>query len=968
MEEAEQSEYVAQLKAEFDACDSTGSGFLDEDDLTKLCGRLHLDAHLRPLLERLLPQRGTRVSFEEFKDGFVAVLSRTLDLSSSDDSSYLQPVVPDEVKPKFVKGWKRYGRRSRPDGPDCGPNSDQSRDPTEGLRGAKLRRATSLDSIEVRVRCPPVRLLVKRCINSGTSSELCWRLQSLDPDVQGRVSLRDVHRVLCPPAPLSSTPRVASTPLPGATHERSFGLPSPSSLLTVGQRLLSALDDGSGTTSPSRSCPCGERRMFFHPQMLDFSLDERLCLSDLTVALENELLVSDNSVHQAAFICYKTELQSMLEQTCRERDKAKSDLDQTDRRNLQLIRESEERQSSVESGAASRVREVEAACRGRLSALRAQMEQEMDLVLQQMEKEKSVLQEQLKELTTRESDQQGALCALRQENLSLEQELASVKLSLRESQSSVNKLHQDLDRLLLDKVGTEPTANEIHGVGPQQRRGLGLTPEHCFVVRFGKLLTYLKTKAHVGIINLSRLSAALVSLDSGVDSVSIQTELALEQLREKHQEEINQLNVKLETQVRRFKQQRERAEMEQNFAREISNLVQRLSAEKDQLEAELRLKMDQELLLVRTQMEEVRSENSALLERLTMLQQEVAALEEEVATKRRKLEETQRERGRERDQQEALHRENADLRGQILDLSRRNLDLSDANAELSAKIRADQESLEMTRERLKSVNQEQEEHSATVSPTQALHRSAQTPDMTWVWSFQVQRLKEELVQTERDKQEAADPGPEPTTAAAADSAGPVRDSQDPGPGPGQDSTRIGDARGGNYQYISSNFLSVSAQALRANTALSLVQAQHLRHIQQIQESTPRDGSRSRDELDSALNQLRDERQQRERLEQELRDRETSVNQEQYEKAVSALQQRADDLETQLKATRGLLQEKVTELGALVQQLYLENSELQGALQVMEQRHRQAQKKSQGLESKVQALNRVLRQLVPHALA
>lgn len=45
--------------------------------------------------------------------------------------------------------------------------------------------------------------------------------------------------------------------------------------------------------------------------------------------------------------------------------------------------------------------------------------------------------------------------------------------------------------------------------------------------------------------------------------------------------------------------QRERAELEQNFAREISNLVQRLSAEKDQLEAELKLKMDQEVMLVR---------------------------------------------------------------------------------------------------------------------------------------------------------------------------------------------------------------------------------------------------------------------------------------------------------------------------------------------------------------------------------
>lgn len=45
--------------------------------------------------------------------------------------------------------------------------------------------------------------------------------------------------------------------------------------------------------------------------------------------------------------------------------------------------------------------------------------------------------------------------------------------------------------------------------------------------------------------------------------------------------------------------QRERAELEQNFAREISNLVQKLSAEKDQLEAELKLKKDQEVMLVR---------------------------------------------------------------------------------------------------------------------------------------------------------------------------------------------------------------------------------------------------------------------------------------------------------------------------------------------------------------------------------
>lgn len=45
--------------------------------------------------------------------------------------------------------------------------------------------------------------------------------------------------------------------------------------------------------------------------------------------------------------------------------------------------------------------------------------------------------------------------------------------------------------------------------------------------------------------------------------------------------------------------QREQAELEQNFAREIGNIVHRLTSEKDQLEAELKLKLNQEVLLVR---------------------------------------------------------------------------------------------------------------------------------------------------------------------------------------------------------------------------------------------------------------------------------------------------------------------------------------------------------------------------------
>lgn len=69
MDEEEQNRYVAQLKEEFDSCDTTGTGYLDKEELTVLCHKLHLDAHLPLLLDTLLgPQhyarvRGTLVHF-----------------------------------------------------------------------------------------------------------------------------------------------------------------------------------------------------------------------------------------------------------------------------------------------------------------------------------------------------------------------------------------------------------------------------------------------------------------------------------------------------------------------------------------------------------------------------------------------------------------------------------------------------------------------------------------------------------------------------------------------------------------------------------------------------------------------------------------------------------------------------------------------------------------------------------------
>ncbi|XP_067091721.1 ninein-like protein isoform X2 [Osmerus mordax] len=810
MDEEEQNRYVAQLKEEFDGCDTTGTGYLDKEDLTVLCHKLHLDAHLPILLDTLLgPHHCARINFEEFKEGFVAVLSRSLDFSTSEEeSSYLEPVIPEEVKPKFVKGTKRYGRRSRPDRPEAELTADSEESPTfraeqtdsspAGVRRAKLRRSTSLESVEslksdeetgshkepihqsfeaqgqqkrwkqdssdCLLRSPGPRLetadsqlkgmleelgvgaggflnkeeLSLVCDHLGLqelqSEELDVLFRRLDTDLDGRVSLREFQKGLLreggvPGTTSSSTPLRPNTQrsLLQAFEERAVRSTSPSLLsATVGQRLLSRLDDGSGCTSPERVIALwteeGIRNSKDILQTLDFPLEERVSLAELTLALDNELLVSGNGIHQAALISYKNEiqfLQVLADQACRERDKVKADLEWADRRNLQLVREVDDRHASMESLNENKIKGLEQEFRDRLTALRSESEQESEVLLQQVEHERTKLREELEALRAQETSQQEETFNATQENSRLEEEVSLLKEKLSEAETTVSRLQRDLDQLLQDKFGSlDPNSSGLlnqeerfteiikeyeqqcrelrdrndelnselemlksQGTGKRSRRARDNTStwasQHSLTTESDsddpdmKRGTSPLARKTLQVANKNGLGS-LESLPGPV--VSIETELAMEQLKERHSQEVQDLKIELETkvnfyernlelmrrnmeverkdisqgfkveiseleeqkahaeeQVKKLKEavekmqaqlqssaggwgpgwgpdqerraQREQAELEQNYAREISNLVQRLTSEKDHLEAELKLKMDQEVLLVREELE-----------------------------------------------------------------------------------------------------------------------------------------------------------------------------------------------------------------------------------------------------------------------------------------------------------------------------------------------------------------------------
>ncbi|KAL0964315.1 hypothetical protein UPYG_G00322150 [Umbra pygmaea] len=815
MDEEEHNRYVAQLKEEFDSCDTTGTGYLDKEELSALCHKLSLEAHLPLLLNTLLgPHHYDQVNFEEFKEGFVAVLSRSLDFSTSEeDSSYLEPVVPVEVKPKFVKGTKRYGRRSQPDRPNSELTADsedslpfrteRKESSPVGVRRAKLRRSTSLESVEslksdeetgspkdnihqtfeaqgqqkrwkqdssesllqspgpqVDVTDGQTRALWEELsvgtggfLNRQELSLVCDHLglqdlnpedldslfRKLDTNLDGRVSVREFQKGLFReggvPVPTSSTP-IRPNPqrsLQQAFEEQVVRSTSPSLLsATVGQKLLTRLDDGSGCTSPDRVIALwteeGIRNSRDILQTLDFPLEERVSLAELTLALDNELLVSGNGIHQAALISYKNEIQFLqvtADQACRERDKVKADLEWADRRNLQLVREVDDRHATIESLNETKIKGMEQEYRDRLTALRSESEQEREVMLQQLDCERVKLKEEVKLLQAQEARVQEEVCIATQENSRLEEEVSDLKGKLSEAENTISKLQRNLDQVLLEKFGssdlnntgllnTEERFSEIieeyelqcrelrdrndelnseveklksRGTGGRSRRARD-TSKHAWSNQ-RSLTTESDSDDHEmkrsqSPIARKKLQVAnkngLGSLENMAGPVvSIETEMAMEQLKERHSQEVQDLKIELETkvnfyerslelmqrnieverkdisqgykveiseleeqkaqaeeQVKRLREtleklqssqggpgrdpdqerraQREQAQLEQNFAREISNLVQKLTSEKDQLEAELKLKMDQEVLHVREEAEQQLSEMKCQLD------------------------------------------------------------------------------------------------------------------------------------------------------------------------------------------------------------------------------------------------------------------------------------------------------------------------------------------------------------------
>lgn len=475
------------------------------------------------------------------------------------------------------------------------------------------------------------------------SEELDVLFRRLDTDLDGRVSLREFQKGLLreegvPITTSSSTPIRPTTQrsLLQALEERAVRSTSPSLLsATVGQRLLSRLDDGSGCASPERVIALwteeGIRNSRDILRTLDFPLEERVSLAELTLALDNELLVSGNGIHQAALISYKNEiqfLQVLADQACRERDKVKADLEWADRRNLQLVREVDDRHATMESLNEDKIKGIEQEFRDRLTALRSQSEQESEVLLQQVEWERNKLREEVEVLRAQETTLHEEANNATQETSRLEEEASLLKERLSEAETTVGRLQRDLDQLLQDKFGSlDPNSSGLlnqeerfaeiikeyeqqcrelrdrndelnselemlksQGTGKRSRRARDNTSTHTWAGR-----NSLTTESDSDDSDMKRGASPLarkkpqVANKNGLGSleslpgpaVSIETELAMEQLKERHSQEVQDLKIDLETKVNFYERslelmrrnmEVERKDISQGFKVEISEL------------------------------------------------------------------------------------------------------------------------------------------------------------------------------------------------------------------------------------------------------------------------------------------------------------------------------------------------------------------------------------------------------------
>nr|XP_054303633.1 ninein isoform X6 [Pongo pygmaeus] len=669
MDEVEQDQHEARLKELFDSFDTTGTGSLGQEELTDLCHMLSLE-EVAPVLQQTLLQDNLlgRVHFDQFKEALILILSRTL----SNEEHFQEPDCSLEAQPKYVRGGKRYGRRSLPEfqesveefaevtviepldeearpshipASDCSEHWKTQRSEeyeAEGqlrfwnpddLNASQSGSSPPQDWIEEKLQevCEDLGITRDGHLNRKKLVSICeqYGLQNVDGemleevfhnlDPDGTMSVEDFFYGLFKNGksltPSASTPyRQLKRHLSMQSFDESGRRTTTSSAMTstIGFRVFSCLDDGMGHASVERILDTWQEEGIENSQeilkALDFSLDGNINLTELTLALENELLVTKNSIHQAALASFKAEIRHLLErvdQVVREKEKLRSDLDKAEKLKSLMASEVDDHHAAIERRNEYNLRKLDEEYKERIAALKNELRKEREQILQQAGKQRLELEQEIEKAKTEENYIRDRLALSLKENSRLENELLENAEKLAEYENLTNKLQRNLENVLAEKFGDlDPSSAEFF---LQEERLTQMRNEYerqCRVLQdqVDELQSELEEyRAQGRVLRLplkNSLSEELdansgaIEPDHGLSSeecnplnMSIEAELVIEQMKEQHHRDICCLRLELEDKVRHCEKQLDETVVSCEKAQE--NMKQRHENEMHTLEKQI---------------------------------------------------------------------------------------------------------------------------------------------------------------------------------------------------------------------------------------------------------------------------------------------------------------------------------------------------------------------------------------------
>ncbi|KAE8586665.1 hypothetical protein XENTR_v10021727 [Xenopus tropicalis] len=499
-------------------------------------------------------------------------------------------------------------------------------------------------------------------------------IQNLDQEKT--MSLQDFFYEVCknskPLIPSSSTPyrqlkRHLSMPAYDESGRRTI---TPSSMGAVGIRLLSKLDDGTGYGSVEDLIDLWQEEGIENSQAilkaLDFNVEGKINLMELTMILEHELLMTKNEVYQAAVISFRSEIRHLLEQAdqaAREREKLRSDLDKNEKLKSQMASEVDDHHAEIERQNEYNLRKLDEEYKERTENLKNELRKERDQILQQSAKHRFELEQELDKAKAEENYLRDRLNLCLKESCRLETELLQASEKLTEYESLACKLQRSLDNIMREKFGDmDPSCMEFLS---QEERLEQMRKEYELQRRelqdrIDELQLELEDYRTHGVRGSRRsLKKSLLEemdnknyteTDQGIGpedcpplNMSIEAEMAIEQMREQHNREVEQLTTELQSKTTHCEEQlkemkslfdKEKAILKEQFEEEIQKAevqLRFLQMQHAELEADIVKLKDEQYRIVCEHKSEISNREDLFNEQKGLLEEQEAALQKQLA-------------------------------------------------------------------------------------------------------------------------------------------------------------------------------------------------------------------------------------------------------------------------------------------------------------------------------------------------